>query len=132
MILLSTETCILVFQSQSHRSSSGRQISSPVGELQQTHPALGQHIPSGAHIGPSQSCLTIVLGAAMAINFLAFSVFLQSSSLAAQYSPTAQHKNPAMGQHPSRQIVPSQYWLASFSSDSITFLKGLAASRISY
>ena len=39
-------------------SSSGRQISSPVGELQQTHPALGQHAGPG-HIGPWQSCLII-------------------------------------------------------------------------
>ena len=84
-------------------SSLAAQYSSPG---QQNHPALGQH-PPGQTV-PSQSCLTILLGAAMEINFSATSVFLQYSSLAAQYSSPGQQNHPALGQHPPGQTVPSQ------------------------
>merc|ERR1712110_1068219 len=53
-------------------SSLAAQYSSPG---QQNHPAFGQH-PPGQTV-PSQSCLTIFLGAAMEISFSAILVFLQ-------------------------------------------------------
>merc|ERR1719183_1023685 len=84
-------------------SSLAAQYSSPG---QQNHPALGQH-PPGQTV-PSQSCLTIFLGAAMEINFSATSVFLQYSSLAAQYSSPGQQNHPALGQQPPGHTVPSQ------------------------
>merc|ERR1711992_343711 len=77
---------------------------------QQNHPTLGQHPPG--HTVPSQSCLTTFLGAAMAISFSAILVFLQYSSLAAQYSSPGQQNHPTLGQHPPGQTVPSQSCLA--------------------
>merc|ERR1712158_314413 len=79
---------------------------------QQNHPALGQH-PPGQTV-PSQSCFTIFLGAAMEISFSAMLVFLQYSSLAAQYSSPGQQNHPAFGQHPPGQTVPSQSCLTTF------------------
>merc|ERR1712241_776946 len=87
-------------------SSLAVQYSSPG---QQNHPTLGQH-PPGQTV-PSQSCLTTFLGAAMAINFSAMLVFLQYSSLAAQYSSPGQQNHPTLGQHPPGQTVPSQSFL---------------------
>merc|ERR1711899_220259 len=84
-------------------SSLAAQYSSPG---QQNQPTLGQH-PPGQTV-PSQSCLTVFLGAAMAINFSAMLVFLQYSSLAAQYSSPGQQNQPMLGQHPPGQTVPSQ------------------------
>merc|ERR1712021_321481 len=83
-------------------SSLAAQYSSPG---RQNHPTLGQQPPG--HTVPSQSCLTIFLGAAMEINFSAMLVFLQYSSLAAQYSSPGQQNHPALGQHPPGQTVPS-------------------------
>merc|ERR1719183_1296316 len=84
-------------------SSLAAQYSSPG---QQNQPAFGQH-PPGQTV-PSQSCLTIFLGAAMEISFSAMLVFLQYSSLAAQYSSPGQQNHPALGQQPPGQTVPSQ------------------------
>merc|ERR1719362_682379 len=89
-------------------SSLAAQYSSPG---QQNHPAFGQQPPG--HTVPSQSCLTIFLGAAMEISFSAMLVFLQYSSLAAQYSSPGQQNHPAFGQHPPGQMVPSQSCLVS-------------------
>merc|ERR1712051_1007234 len=75
-------------------SSLAAQYSSPG---QQNHPAFGQH-PPGQTV-PSQSCLTTFLGAAIAISLSAMLVFLQYSSLAAQYSSPGQQNHPALGQH---------------------------------
>merc|ERR1712156_727883 len=79
-------------------SSLAAQYSSPG---QQNHPTLGQH-PPGQTV-PSQSCLTIFFGAAIEINLSAKLVFLQYSSLAAQYSSPGQQNHPALGQHPPGQ-----------------------------
>merc|ERR1719450_1412481 len=79
---------------------------------QQNQPTLGQHPPG--HTVPSQSCLTIFFGAAMAINFSAMFVFLQYSSLAAQYSSPGQQNHPTLGQHPPGHTVPSQSCLTIF------------------
>merc|ERR1712008_560379 len=84
-------------------SSLAAQYSSPG---QQNHPALGQQPPG--HTVPSQSCLTIFLAAAMEINLSAMLVFLQYSSLAAQYSSPGQQNHPAFGQQPTGHTVPSQ------------------------
>merc|ERR1712223_1206159 len=59
-------------------SSLAAQYSSPG---QQNHPTLGQQ-PPGQTV-PSQSCLTIFLGAAIDFKIFAKSAFLQYSSLAA-------------------------------------------------
>merc|ERR1719450_215137 len=79
---------------------------------QQNHPTLGQHPPG--HTVPSQSCLTIFLGAAMEINLSAILVFLQYSSLAAQYSSPGLQNHPTLGQHPPGHTVPSQSCLTTF------------------
>merc|ERR1719157_410825 len=79
---------------------------------QQNHPTSGQH-PPGQTV-PSQSCLTTFLGAAMEISFSAMLVFLQYSSLAAQYSSPGQQNHPTLGQHPPGQTVPSQSCLTLF------------------
>merc|ERR1711899_203177 len=83
---------------------------SPSG--QQNHPTLGQHPPG--HSVPGQSCLTIFLGAAMEIIFSAMVVFLQYSSLAAQYSSPGQQNHPTFGQHPPGHSVPGQSCLTIF------------------
>merc|ERR1719464_1565529 len=90
-------------------SSLAAQYSSPG---QQYHPTLGQHPPG--HSVPGQSCLTIFLGAAMDINFSAMLVFLQYSSLAAQYSSPGQQYHPTLGQHPPGHSVPGQSCLTIF------------------
>merc|ERR1712186_207287 len=90
-------------------SSLAAQYSSPG---QQNHPAFGQHPPG--HSVPGQSCLTIFLGAAMEIIFSAIVVFLQYSSLAAQYSSPGQQNHPTFGQHPPGHSVPGQSCLISF------------------
>merc|ERR1712008_620190 len=87
-------------------SSLAAQYSSPG---QQNHPAFGQQPPG--HTVPSQSCLVPLdnlLGAAMLIILLAKLIFLQYSSLAAQYSSPGPQNHPALGQHPPGQTVPSQ------------------------
>merc|ERR1712002_555844 len=89
-------------------SSLAAQYSSPG---QQYHPTFGQHPPG--HSVPGQSCLTIFLGAAMEINFSAMLVFLQYSSLAAQYSSPGQQNHPTLGQQPPGQTVPGQSCLTS-------------------
>merc|ERR1711936_1111395 len=81
---------------------------------QQNHPAFGQH-PAG-HSVPGQSCLTsckCFFGAAIPINFSAMLIFLQYSSLAAQYSSPGQQNHPAFGQHPPGHSVPGQSCLTS-------------------
>merc|ERR1712129_637775 len=83
-------------------SSLAAQYSSPG---QQNHPTFGQQPPG--HTVPSQSCFTTFLGAAMEISFSAMLVFLQYSSLAAQYSPPGQQNHPAFGQQPPGHTVPS-------------------------
>merc|ERR1719512_258231 len=90
-------------------SSLAAQYSSPG---QQNHPAFGQH-PPGQTV-PSQSCLTTFLGAAIAISFSAMLVFLQYSSLAAQYSSPGQQNHPVLGQQPPGHTVPSQSCLTIF------------------
>merc|ERR1712060_898527 len=90
-------------------SSLAAQYSSPG---QQNHPALGQQPPG--HTVPSQSCLTIFLAAAMEINFSAMLVFLQYSSLAAQYSSPGQQNHPTFGQQPPGHSVPGQSCLTIF------------------
>merc|ERR1712109_111614 len=93
-------------------SSLAAQYSSPG---QQNHPTFGQHPPG--HSVPGQSCLTsckCLFGAAMAINLLAMSVFLQYSSLAAQYSSPGQQNHPTFGQHPPGHSVPGQSCLTIF------------------
>merc|ERR1712008_240671 len=50
----------------------------------------------------------------MEINFSAMLVFLQYSSLAAQYSSPGQQNHPALGQHPPGKTVPSQSCLTTF------------------
>merc|ERR1719427_1551314 len=77
-------------------SSLAAQYSSPG---QQNQPTFGQHPPG--HSVPGQSCFTsfwIFTGAARAIIALAILVFLQYSSLAAQYSPPGQQNQPTFGQ----------------------------------
>jgi len=73
---------------------------------------LGQHPPG--HSVPGQSCLTIFLGAAIEMSFSAMLVFLQYSSLAAQYSSPGQQNHPAFGQHPPGHSVPGQSCLTIF------------------
>merc|ERR1712210_351594 len=93
-------------------SSLAAQYSSPG---QQNHPAFGQQPPG--HTVPSQSCLVFLdnlLGAAMATILLAKLIFLQYSSLAAQYSSPGQQNHPALGQQPPGQTVPSQSCLTIF------------------
>merc|ERR1711936_1047959 len=91
---------------------------------QQNHPTLGQHPPG--HTVPSQSCLTIFFGAAMEINFSAMLVFLQYSSLAAQYSSPGQQNHPTLGQHPPGHSVPGQSCLISL----LTFTGAAMAIKI--
>merc|ERR1711936_155421 len=79
---------------------------------QQNHPTFGQH-PAG-HSVPGQSCLTIFLGAAIEIIFSAMVVFVQYSSLAAQYSSPGQQYHPTLGQHPPGHSVPGQSCLTIF------------------
>merc|ERR1739846_97162 len=53
-------------------------------------------------------------GAAMDISFSAMLVFLQYSSLAAQYSSPGQQYHPTLGQHPPGHSVPGQSCLTIF------------------
>jgi len=50
----------------------------------------------------------------MEISFCAKLVFLQYSSLAAQYSSPGQQNHPTLGQHPPGHTVPSQSCFACF------------------
>merc|ERR1712020_273906 len=93
-------------------SSLAAQYSSPG---QQNHPTFGQHPPG--HSVPGQSCLIsfwTLTGAAMAIKTLAKLVFLQYSSLAAQYSSLGQQNHPTFGQQPPGHSVPGQSCLTIF------------------
>merc|ERR1712212_454263 len=102
-------------------SSLAAQYSSPG---QQNHATFGQHPPR--HSVPGQSCLTIFLGAAMEIIFSAMVVFLQYSSLAAQYSSPGQQNHPTLGQHPPGHSVPGQSCLISL----LTFTGAAMAIKI--